>query len=241
MVDSTPIRDWSASCLATNQDIYIHGPGEAHGVRIGSRNEIKRFRVTYREPPAWAPRILLNPRNYFAYFTDCDFSGMHTTHFDPGPSRFIRCKFTNVHLTASPSALLDAHFIDCQLSGYFEANLTHIASSVDAVREKPFHGNDFSGVTGGLQFLDTRMSDLQLNVFAAPRLDGHYVVVGQDLPGWDTVKTVLKIDPELRHLDFYRILSGPRRWQWQLVYRDQMSTESWEKIISAMRVASASF
>ena len=230
--ESIAIADWLGSSQVSGGRIRLHGPGEARGVSLG-RQRLKQFSVSYREPPVWLPRSTINPTRYFAYFLECDFSGIDVESFDPGPSRFFGCDFTDVRIIAKPSAILDAHFINCRFSGSIEANFTHQASSVDSAKEKLYYGNDFAGVTDGAQFLDTRTIDLQNNSFAKPNVDGAYVLVGQGLPGWDIIKDILQTDPELQHLRYHRTLTGPRRWQWQVIYRDQMSPEAWATIVTA--------
>ena len=87
-------------------------------------------------------RLFVKVGRDISIFNDCDFSGLRTW-FNPGVARFYRCHFFGVEVRG---ALLQAHFVDCDFSGSWEANFTSEAPPEDPASRVNVSGNDFRGL-----------------------------------------------------------------------------------------------
>lgn len=77
-------------------------------------------------------------------FEECDFSGLRGW-FEPGIAQFHRCRFLDVNVRGQ---LMQAHFVDCQFSGTWEANFTAEAAGEDPASRVVISGNDFRALRG---------------------------------------------------------------------------------------------
>lgn len=77
-------------------------------------------------------------------FEECDFTGLRGW-FEPGIARFHRCRFLDVNVGGQ---LMQAHFVDCQFSGSWEANFTAQAAREDPALRVVISGNDFRALRG---------------------------------------------------------------------------------------------
>jgi hypothetical protein len=84
-----------------------------------------------------------------SYYIDCIFDGSRFTHLNPGPARFERCEFRNVHITDLFSH--GAEFVDCTFSGklkgaLFYGNVVGIDAEHTTRAHNEIRGNDFSAL-----------------------------------------------------------------------------------------------
>lgn len=169
---------------------------------------------------------LLRTKRHIAVFEDCDFSGVRTTGFDPGISRFIRCKFSDVRIKPQ-FVLTHAHFIDCTFSGEWEGNFSAESTVDDPARKVSIIGNDFRGCSG-MDFHDG--VPLEENQFD---IGGRHVVVRRDGPGWGAVVERSRSDQELR-IEVGSLISeqhSKNQQNWVLFHRSITSPDLWQFLV----------
>lgn len=149
--------------------------------------------------PGWARLLPVGARRPMAdrwviTFEDCNFSGLRCMGFDPGPARFIRCRFDDVRVGFSPDALVHAHFVDCVFSGELHGNLSAQRNYRDPRGRAVISGNDFRRLAGA-SYMDG--VDLETN-----RWDhgGEHLVVRRGGPGWPSVTARREEHEQLRWL-----------------------------------------
>jgi hypothetical protein len=133
-------------------------------------------------------------------FDECDFSGLRGW-FEPGIARFRRCRFLGVNVRGQ---LMQAHFIDCQFSGTWEANFTTEAAREDPASRVVISGNDFRALSG-MDFFGVPESANALDT------SGDHLVLRREHLADPAVRAVLTgVESGRRHID--RLDKGGEDW-----------------------------
>lgn len=150
-------------------------------------------------------------------FEECDFSGLRGW-FEPGIARFHRCRFLDVNVRGQ---LMQAHFIDCQFSGTWDANFTTKAAREDPASRAVISGNDFRALRG-MDFFGVPESANELDT------SGDHLVLRKKHLADPAVRDVLAgLGSGWRHID--RLEKGGDSWI--LLEREvALPTSEWQAV-----------
>ncbi|MGY1750232.1 hypothetical protein [Modestobacter sp. SYSU DS0511] len=175
--------------------IRVEGGGVVRGADLSSwTTSWLRFDDATPARNAALPRPLKRGRvgEEIPQFVDCDFTGLTCPAFDPGMTRFLRCRFEDVDVTLTLGTA-SAHFEDCTFSGRWEGCFDARPDTRDPARHAVVRGNDFTGCRGfGLQ----GGVDRTANTFDP---SGHLVLWRGD-PNWARIRVIAEADPLVRNV-----------------------------------------
>jgi hypothetical protein len=159
-----------------------------------------------------------------AQFIDCDFSGLTCAAFDPGITRFVRCRFQDVDVELNLGTT-SAHFQDCVFSGRWEGNFDARRDVRDPARQAVIRGNDFTGcrdmsLQGGV--------DRTANTFDSLL----HLVLWRGDPNWSQIREIAEADAFLHNMVTSIEGHGPfdLAQDWAVLHRDLVPDDLWTRL-----------
>lgn len=155
---------------------------------------------------------------------DCDLTGLQCRSFDPGITRFLRCKFDAAAVKANVG-IIHAHFEDCTFSGRWEVNFDARPATRDPAKQVVVQGNDFTGCTefsmqGGIPRVKNTLD---------PSL---HVVVWRGSGRWAEIRGIAQEDPYLRNMVTSIEGRGPfgLAQDWGIIERGWVADDLWLRL-----------
>jgi hypothetical protein len=213
-------------------EVVVEGGGVVRGA------DLRNWKVAwlrFDEEPSLLREVLPRPLKPgrvgrdIPLFVDCDFSGLTCPAFDPGITRFVRCRFEDVDVRLDLGTA-HAHFTDCKFSGRWDGNFDARPDSRDPARRVVVRGNDFTGcrelaVQGGV--------DRTANTFDATI----HLVLWRGHVNWSRIRAIAEDDIYLR--DVVRSIEGRGPFgleqDWYVLNRDLVADDLWTRLGAAAR------
>lgn len=157
-------------------------------------------------------------------FVDCDLTGLQCWSFDPGITRFLRCRFDAVTVKAN-IGVVHAHFEECTFSGRWEASFDARPATRDPSKQVIVRGNDFAGCTefsmqGGIP---RGQNTLDPSV---------HVVVWRGGARWADIRDIAQEDAYLRNMVTSVEGRGPfyLAQDWAIIERGWVADDLWLRL-----------